>query len=652
MQWKPAALLGAALVLVRADDRGSSESAWLAPARPDANLPSHADDVADYTLRATLDAPAHLVHGEGTIRWRNTSARAVRELWMHLYLNAFKNERSAFFRERVGGRGTAVPEDWGAIDLRRLDLADADGSKVDLLPRVETHRPGDEDETDARIDLPSEVAPGETLRLEVAFDDKLPRVIERTGYEGSFHMVGQWFPKIARLERDGTWAHFAFHHLSEFYSDFGTYDVTLDVPADYVIGATGPAAEVNVADGRRRERHLQSDIHDFAWTAWDRWQTDRERIDGVEVTVLYPPGYEAMADRERAALRFALPYDSRRYGRYPYPTLTVVHPPQSAREAGGMEYPTLITSGAAWWTPSGLRLPEIVTVHELGHQWFYGMVATNEAAWPFLDEGLNQYAEGDTLAKWLGAGSAVDLWGMRVGDAEVQAAVGNRAAHDERVAQPADSFSTGASYAAIVYSRTAAVLETFARVYGDEAVALALGSYTRRNRFSHPGPEDLLAAFSDALGPSAARTLREALFDKAWVDYAVDAVFCQPAESPAGIFDEGGRTTKKRAPDSGWEGSVLVRRRGSLSFPVEIELVMADGSKSRQTWDAEGDFVRIPWRGSTQLVGAVVDPDGRILVDADPQNNAARVSPGVLSAPRTLERALYFGQLVLGALAP
>ncbi|HEY8088727.1 MAG TPA: M1 family peptidase, partial [Polyangiaceae bacterium] len=311
----------------------------------DAALPPRAEDVADYTLRATLDPALHTVHGEGTITWKNTSTTSVRELWLHLYLNAFKNERSAYFREHVGGRGSAPPEDWGWIDVRKLVLRGADGGAVDVWPTAELRRPGDDDETDARVPLPREVEPGETISLDVAFDDKLPLVIERTGYRDRYHMVGQWFPKIARLEPDGRWAHFPFHHLAEFYADFGTYDVTLDVPAAYSIGATGPVVEWHVADGRRVERHVQSDVHDFAWTASDAWQTARETIDGVDVTLLYPRGFTRIAQRELATLRFGLPYYSARYGRYPYKVLTAVHPQEDAAESGGMEYPTLITTG-------------------------------------------------------------------------------------------------------------------------------------------------------------------------------------------------------------------------------------------------------------------------------------------------------------------
>jgi hypothetical protein len=626
-------------------------------ASADAALPAHADDVADYTLRASLDPVAHLVHGEGTIRWRNTSAQPVRELWMHLYLNAFKNERSAFLRERVGGRGSAAPEDWGWIDVRRLALEIPGGPAVDVWPTAELRRPGDDDETDARVPLPRAVQPGERITLDVVFDDKLPTVVERTGYRGSFHMVGQWFPKIARLEPDGRWAHFPFHHLSEFYADFGTYDVTLDVPRDFTIGATGPVVERRVENGRRIERHVQSDVHDFAWTAWDEWQRLREVIDGVEVTLLYPRGFRRIAQREMAALRFALPYESARYGRYPYPVLTVAHPQQDAGEAGGMEYPTLITTGGAWLTPPGVLAPEIVTVHELGHQWFYGLVATNEAEWPFLDEGINQYAEQDAMAKWRGPASAVDLLGMSVGDAAIDAVGGAQAAHDEPVAQPAYAFATGAAWGRLVYARTASILETLSRVYGDEVVARALGVYARRYRFQHPGPEQLLGAFQEVMGARVAATLRTALFDEGWVDYAIDGVSSRRATRPAGFFDDAGG--RHRAPiaageadGEGWDDAVLVRRRGTLSFPVDVELTFVDGTTRRERWDGEGEWKRFAWRERVALRAAVVDPDDRVLIDQDLENNHGATASGGGGAPRTLERALYWTQLALQAVSP
>jgi hypothetical protein len=644
-----------AVLALAADPTGREDTPHAIADTPadDASLRRHAVDVVDYTLRATLDPTSHTIHGEGKIIWRNSSTVSVRELWLHLYLNAFKNERSAFLRERVGGRGSTLPEDWGFIDLRTLTLRGPSGGTTDLLPGLDRHRPADDDETDARAVLPRDVAPGEAIVIDVVFDDKLPTIVERTGYRRSFHMVGQWFPKVARIEPDGTWAHFPFHHLAEFYADFGTYDVTLDVPAAYTIGATGPVVETHLEAGRRIERHVQDDIHDFAWTAWDKWMTVREKIDGVDVTVLFPPGFTHIAERDLAALRFALPYESARYGRYPYAVLTVVHPQQDAAEAGGMEYPTLITSEGAWVTPKGVLLPEIVTVHELGHQWFYGLVATNEAAWPMLDEGINQYAEVDAMAKWRGEGSAGDVLGLRVSDAAIQAVSGNQAVHDEPVAQSASAFSSGANYARLVYARTAALLETFARVYGDDAVGRAIGLYTRRFRFEHPGPEQLIAVFEEVLGGPPAATLRTALFDRGWVDYVVESVSSQRSKAAAGVFDSNGKRETLESRDEGeWEGSVLVAHRGTLAFPVDIDLVLEDGSTRREHWDGAGAWKRISWHGPVALRAALVDPDDHVLIDLNVENNHGSVEGRGGGAPRTLERATYWMQLVLQALSP
>ena len=580
-----------------------SPPAWhpaAAPAPPSAPLAAHADDIADYTLRAKLDATEHTVHGEGTIRFRNASASPVHELWLHLYLNAFKNEKSTFAREPVGPyRGSGPPGDGGTIDLRALSLRDATGgagAATNLLPAVELHRTDsdgaiDADETDARVPLPRDVLPGQSITLDVAWDDKLPSLVFRTGYAGSFHFVGQWFPKLARLEPDGTWAHFPFHHLAEFYADFGTYDVTLDVPEAFVVGATGPVVESHTEGGRLVEHHVQADVHDFAWTAWDGFHVHEETVDGVRVRVLYPEGYEDVVERQIGAVRFALPYFGERYGRYPYPTLTVVHPPDAAAEAGGMEYPTLITTGGPWFGAPLSRYIEGVAVHELGHQYFYGLVATNEVLWPFLDEGLNSYAEADALGAMYGDASGIDAFGLTVSDQAVQSVFGNACEHKATVAQPAYAFTTGNLYSGLVYERTATILETLRRVYGEAAMRRSLGAYARAFRFRHPGPEDFIRSFNDAMGGEAAAVLRRALFDKGWVDYAVTGVSSHPTSAPRGIFDQGGRrTTVRDAPTNpgDFEGWVLVERRGTLALPVDVELTLEDGTRQRVSWDGQG----------------------------------------------------------------
>ena len=641
-----------------APDTGAQKAEARAEAEADVPLPEHAEDVVDYTMTARLDPAAHTVHGEGTIVWRNTSEKPVREVWLHLYLNAFKNESSTFMREPVGGaRGTGGVTDWGYIDVRRFALATPSG-ETDLWPDADKTggRPGDLDETDARVPLPDEVAPGASVTFKMTWDDKLPSIVERTGYLRSFHMVAQWFPKIARLEPDGTWAHFPFHHLAEFYSDFGTYDVTLEAPKAFVLGATGPVTEAHDDGELHVERHVQGDIHDFAWTAYDQYQERREKIDGVDVRILYPRGYGYPAERELATMRFALPYYGERYGRYPYTVLTLVHPPDGAEEAGGMEYPTLFSTGGSWYGPPGSLFLELVTIHEFGHQWFYGMLASDEEKWPFLDEGMNSYAEQDGLAAWRGQGTVIDALGLKISDTEADGAWPGDRVFDEPVAQPADAFPTGGHYGGLVYARTAALFATIDRVYGHDLGARAIGRYARRARFRHPVPEDLVTSYEEVFGPEVRAALEEGLFRRGWVDYKVLGVHSERDTAAAGVFDrDGKRETIKEGQDASgsYEGWVLVAREGTLRFPVDVELTFEDGTKQRVRWDAREAVARLPVSGKSALAYAVIDPDRAVLVDQDRLDDFARATsapPG--GSARVLDKATYALQLLMSTVLP
>src|SRR5262249_55780240 len=153
--------------------------------------------------------------------------------------------------------------------------------------------------------------------------------------------------------------------------------------------------DVRTEKGRAVRRYVQEDVHDFAFTAWAGFrELQAKSEDGaVAIRCLYPPGFDEAARVEVEAARCGLTYFGKADGRYPSTTLTLVHPPDGADEAGGMEYPTLITTGGPFYLPyTGAHGIELLTLHELGHQWFYGLVATDEHAWPFLDEGVNSYA--------------------------------------------------------------------------------------------------------------------------------------------------------------------------------------------------------------------------------------------------------------------
>ena len=204
-----------------------------------------------------------------------------------------------------------------------------------------------------------------------------------------------------------------------------------------------------------------------------------------------------------------------------------------------------------------------------------------------------------------------------------------------------------------IYERTATIFETLRRVYGDDLVGKALGRYARKYRFEHPGPEELLAVFGEVMGEEVERTLRAALFEKGWVDYALTEISSGPVRESAGLFDrDGKRETVTPRIGAGYEGSVLVQRLGTLSFPFDVDLVRADGSTER-VHCAESDAMRIPYRGNVPLRGAIVDPESRILLDERPTNNFD-TAPGEPRAwaPRTFERVLYWVGLAIQTVLP
>lgn len=611
--------------------------------------------VASYTIAAKLDSEAHRVSGRETIHFVNRSSAPLRELWFHLYLNAFKNDKTLFLRSPFGaGRSGDKAKQYGYVDVKKLTVQGGDGQ--DLWAARDHHSPDDpDDETDIRVPLPNPLEPENELVLELEFEDQLPELVERTGFVGSYHFVGQWFPKLARLEPNGTFAHFSFHAQSEFYADFGDYDVSLDVPSAFRVGATGSRVRESHDKARTRLDYHAENVHDFAWTAWDKFESRSERIAGTAVQVLYPPHQARNAEAELASVRFALPHFNARYGAYPYPTLTLVHPPEAAANSGGMEYPTLITTGGPWYsTFGGGHFIDVVTTHELGHQWFYGLLASNEHTEPYLDEGFNSYAEAEALEARFGSGAVFDGFGLTVSSSALNRIFSAARGEDEKVNQGAADFATFRSLGALVYSRTATVLGTLARVYGDERFNHALGVYARKFRFRHPTTADFMSVMQSELDDHALTVLMQALSERATVDYLVREISNAPVSAAAGVFDgPNGREQKKpEAPHEANEyaSRAVVYRHGTLQFPVEIELGFEDGTKQLRHWDGSGVTFNADNLGPSRLVSVNVDPTRRILLDDDRSNNWLSIPSS--TASRVRERTLFAAQLLLGAFGP
>lgn len=401
---------------------------------------AEAEQFVHYRLQAKLHPRVRLLEGQGTLAWRNPSpTTAVHELWLHLYLNAFRDDRSTFMDESGGRhRGHAFDASSpGGMELKSFRRVGG----PDLAPGAafDTDACGNpNDGTVLRVPLDEPIPPGGEATFEMSWTSLLPRIFARTGAAlgETFFLVAQWYPKPGMFEEtvleDGTsmwaWNCHAFHGASEFYAPYGTFDVTLDVPEvfDGKVGASGRrVGETVVAEpGRIRVRHVAENVHDFAWTCGEDFVVESFRFAGrggpftdearrvarilgveegtlhlqpVDVHMFLQPEHRDQAERHRVAVENALGLFGLWFGPYPYPTLTVVDPDHRGRDAGGMEYPTLVTAGTRLHPQIAPYGPEGVLVHEIGHQWFYGLVGTNEFEHAWMDEGFTTYATAKAL---------------------------------------------------------------------------------------------------------------------------------------------------------------------------------------------------------------------------------------------------------------
>jgi len=707
------------------------------------------DPVYRVEMDATYDAEEARVEGIQRLRWRNTSSAPVDELQFHLYLNAFSNDRTTFMTETGGehrgfkhegrrwgyievdsmrawlprpGSGTAPPPDasttrwpadapWGDAPPG-FDLSEAQ----DLKAVEEFIRPDDDNPDDftvARYPLDEPIPPGGWIDVEIRFTSQLPEVVARTGAHGDFVLAGQWFPKIGVFEDAGDrgrptpgWNVHQFHANSEFYADFGDWDVTLNLPSRFQgkVGATGRLVEERQDGDSTTLRFVQDGVHDFAWTADPDYLVVHDRFDPsadvpaeqleriaatlgvttaelalapVDITLLLQPANRAMQQRYLESAKAAIRGYGLRLGAYPYDTLTLVDPPRGAMGAGGMEYPTFITLGAhpTFGIPPFRRvlMPELVTIHEFGHNFFQGMIANNEFEEAWIDEGINSYYEMVVMEEEYGVN--VELGGLRVTPFEQNHAAIAGGDFTDAIAQPSWTYRSNGSYGLNSYPRPAVTLRHLELLLGPETFHRTMREFFQRWRFRHPSTADFEAVFVEASNGDLESFLRQALHSDEHLDYAVRSATSRRDPSPRGWFREEGElvlrghaahrdeddptappdeedddagTSDDDAEDS-YRTEVVVERRGGFVHPMVIELEFDDGETVRHDWDGRARWVRFTHTGPAKLVRAEVDPDRRMALDVDRLNNGRLLEGDPIARRKIVTQILYWLQNLVEA---
>jgi hypothetical protein len=459
---------------------------------------------------------------------------------------------------------------------------------------------------------------------------QVPRPYSRTGVIGNYYFIAHWFPKIGVLDQ-GRWNCHQFHAATEFFADFGNYDVRLTVPRGWTVGATGrERGRQNNADGTTTHQYYQEDVHDFAWTTSPDLlvrvaRFEHPRLPAVDMRLLLQPEHVGQEARHFDSTRAALRYYGEWYGPYPYGHVTIVDPAWQS-DSGGMEYPTFFTAGSAWLDAPGTTEPEDVTIHEAGHQFWYGIVANNEFEDAWLDEGLNQFSEARVLDVAYPNRHPVDRffggfvpWVYRdlhkSRETDLNYYFSYRS-HAEADAQSTPTFRFWpATASSVSYAKTALWLHTLERYVGWPTLQRIMSAFFSRWAFRHPRPRDFFAVADEI----AARDLRW-FFDEVYessnaFDYAIHQLTCEP--------EPGGRT---------FATTVVARRNGEGVFRLPIRVRFEDGSEAWERWDGRDRWRVLRYSRPARAVSAEIDPDRVLLLDVDRTNNSRTLRPRAAEA--------------------
>ncbi len=614
---------------------GGLERSWPVPAKPwwERSVPA----VASYRIEAKLEPGDKAVSGKVHLTWRNETSRTVRRMPFHLYMNAFQNEESLFLREaRTGGLGgmTLPKSDWGNI---RVDDVTVDGTRVGMtIQRVER---APLDQTVAWVDLPQPVPPGGRVELSARFRTKFPKIVARTGYGGDFFMVAQWFPKVGVLTEQG-WRCEPFHAYSEFFSDFGAYDVEMTLPEGYEVVATGMETGRKRAGGAVVYSFHADRVHDFALAAGRDMVVIERTVDHVvgpghvELAVLTPIQVRRRAGRQLDILAQALRIIESWLGRYPYGRLSMVVPPDEALRASGMEYPTLFVTSGLNRMPGWPRMhgADGTTVHEFLHQYFQGIVATDETRHAWMDEGMTTFFAWLVMDRLFGPErSFLDQDGWTLGQFPMGRLILTAVPPGEPTMQPSWRFRRDLAYGVATYMKTALLLRSVMELVGKKRFFAMFRAYVQRWAFRHPEPAAFFDVVREKLGPEIEGLMWRGLGSAGTAGYEVSSVRSVAMQKPKGLFDGWmglDRPTKRK----GYETEVLVTRTGDFAWPVDVLFRFENGEELLRQWDGRGRWKRFRFETDSRLVWAIVDPDRKLWLDRKRLDDGFGAKAGIRAA--------------------
>ena len=453
----------------------------------------------DVQIKVSLNDKDHALAGDISMRYQNNSPDTLHFIWIHLWPNAYKNDRTAFSEQLLQNGRT----DFYFSSEAQKGYINRLSFKVDDKPATAEDHPQHQDIV--KLMLPTPLPPGGSAVIETPFQVKLPAYFSRSGHINQSYMLTQWYPKPAVYDKEG-WHAMPYLDQGEFYSEFGNYHVEINLPSNYKVASTGTLRNSSEKDNIKSLIYEQENIHDFAWFADKEFEVLHDTLQLaskiIDVYAYYNKANQTDWANSLTYIKRAILTKSKWLGEYPYNIVSVVEK-AGAPDGGGMEYPTITLISNS----SNDTMMDILINHEVGHNWFYGILASNERKHPWLDEGMNsfydmrynqlQYSSNtqdptEINNSFIQKRNPSD-WQQTL----LQTITGIK--KDQPIATGSEDFSTY-NYGLIAYTKAANWMQLLETKLGTSMFDSVMQEYYQHFKFRHPTPSDFKTVAEDVSG--------------------------------------------------------------------------------------------------------------------------------------------------------
>ncbi len=578
----------------------------------------------DYSIYATLTPSERLIHGFQRIIYTNNSPDTLSEIYLHLYPNGFKS-------------GSIMDKEAKAASIKLINSSDETGYlKFQLLltatpppfyQEIKVKAEYNEDSTVAKLTLEPKLLPAKKIELSVKFEMKIRRFntrYDKSGYQGQMFEISLWYPKVCVYDQNG-WDNSPLHYLGEFYGEFGTYNVTIDVPDSFIVAGTGTvisgdpgwkevAFDSTLAKEKQQQKHISQlrrvvtfhadNVHDFVWTASTDYIYEEGKWNDLNIHILYQKSSLTQWNKQALqASKQAVAWLEKNIGAFPYPDLTVAQ----GLTDGGMEYPMMAVLG---------YYDFVLVFHEIAHSYFYAALGNNEHKNGWLDEGLVTYLADLYRSEKFGKQVKEVRPVFRLTNLDDQFKPYHNfsdvqlnslyyylySGFDQPLNGECHKLNNLYLYSYHVYVKPTKFFAILDYLMGRENFIKILQTYYQEWKFKHVDLSSLQSACEKISGDKLDCFFYDWINSTPKIDYALSQI------------------TNQRQNDKIWKTELTIKKLGNSVLPVEIQAITTKYDTITKIWDGHGEQKTLTFLSEAKTAYVRLDPRD-IILDQNRFNN-------------------------------